>query len=931
LAVPIHFTVEFLGFVVASAGAFLVMSRPTLIPGPQSNRIAAAFGFGIIAAAQVAHGGSFLPRDGDEVLSGIYAIGLAALAVAVSSVVKPSPRPTRSAAILGLPIKQPIALVPAGAALLLSAVSMFASSRGGSKAFRRLALGSLALAVCGVLVALSPDADFGTGTETTYPFLAHAFKAVGFLLVGAWLWTGVRSSIRIRFVGSFALLLVFVVLTLASALTGVITSSVEDDELERVGSQVESLNQTIRSASGTISDTTTTLAGSSDFSAAVAGGNRSTIKEGVVAVTESESVDLDVALVLEPSGPLVASSGSGPAVEGKNGKPEPSKLGPDLLLKMIGSDVVHDVIDPVQKQGTSPEIIGRDTVVILAAAEVPDPAKQGAAGILVTGRYVDALYLEQLAATLAPANPSLIVRGKVVASELPPQLASKLRVPRSIESRIGFGEAVESEIDVGNRSFFSAFTSLLTPNGNSVPGTVLVLSSPAQLVTGTREGVTRTLFLVAMGAGAVVLALAWLSGRRITRPIQMLTNTAREVREGDLTARTRVAGEDEVGQLGETFNEMTAALARTTDDLRDAASEEQRLRSRIETIIQSMADGLVAVDAEGKVLAFNPRLEKLTGRKAEKAIGLPVEKVLDIRDVHGNKVEVGVFGLTQGTVSGVLLANTSGDMIPVSVDSATLRGEGDVAVGGVAVIRDMTREREIERMKSEFLSNISHELRTPLTPIKGYAEILERKDLPPEKATKFAAGILDSTGKLERIVELLVDFSAIEAGRLSPRAKPLDIGELVKGLAAELEERATQHEVVVDVKSRLPKVLADERLLRRSLEEILDNALKFSPDGGTIKVEARGSSSNGDGSGRAVSITISDEGIGIESDDLARIFSDFQQLDGSQTRTYGGLGLGLAFVQRIIEAHAGRVDVESEPDVGTRLTITIPAAQKDRS
>jgi PAS domain S-box-containing protein len=592
---------------------------------------------------------------------------------------------------------------------------------------------------------------------------------------------------------------------------------------------------------------------------------------------------------------------------------------------------VGNVLDPTTKQAAGPdEIAGPKggSVAIIAAAEVPEPNKQGPAGVLVTGRYIDAFYIESLATRLEPASPTLVVRGRVVASELPAAVASKLKVPGSVQSRIGFGEAVAQEIDVANRTYFSAFTTLETANGQPVRGAVLVLSSPARVVIGTREGVTRTLFLVAMGAGAIVLLLAWLSGRRITRPIQLLTRTAREVREGDLGARAPVAGEDEVGQLGETFNEMTAALARTTDDLRDAAHEEQRLRGRIETIIQSMADGLVAVDSERKVLAFNTQLEELTGQKAEQVLGRAVEEVLDVRDVHGNKVQLGIFDLTQGTVSGVMIANQAGDLIPVTVDSATLRAGDDVAAGGVAVVRDMTREREIERMKSEFLSNISHELRTPLTPIKGYAEILGRKNVPPEKSKIFSSGILDATGRLERIVELLVDFSAIEAGRLSMRSKPVDVRELLEGLASELEKRSTRHQVVVDVKARLPKVLGDERLLKRSLQEIAENAIKFSPDGGTIRLEAKGLSLNG--AGRAVAITIVDEGIGIPEEDIARIFSDFQQLDGSETRTYGGLGLGLAFVQRIIEAHAGRVDVQSEPDVGTRLTIIIPAAQKGR-
>jgi len=261
------------------------------------------------------------------------------------------------------------------------------------------------------------------------------------------------------------------------------------------------------------------------------------------------------------------------------------------------------------------------------------------------------------------------------------------------------------------------------------------------------------------------------------------------------------------------------------------------------------------------------------------------------------------------------------------VTSAVLPGEEGEVAGAVAVIRDMTREREIERMKSEFLSNISHELRTPLTPIKGYAEILTNKEVPADKVKKFTQGILDSTARLERIVELLVDFSAMEAGRLAPKSTPVNIGELVRKLGEETEERTPRHDVVMDIKSRLPKVVGDERLLRRSLEEILDNAVKFSPQGGTIRLEVKGvAKGNGQGKRRGVSVSISDEGIGIEPENLKRIFSDFHQLDGSETRAYGGLGLGLAFVQRIIEAHDGQVDVDSRPEEGTRFTVTLPGA-----
>jgi two-component system sensor histidine kinase VicK len=454
-----------------------------------------------------------------------------------------------------------------------------------------------------------------------------------------------------------------------------------------------------------------------------------------------------------------------------------------------------------------------------------------------------------------------------------------------------------------------------------------VLSSPAQRLTQTREDLTRVLFLVAMAAGFVALALAWYSGRRITRPIHLLTRSAERVREGDLATRAPVAGDDEVGRLGETFNEMTVALGRMTADLREAAREEGRLRARIETIIQSMADGLVAVDADRRVLAFNKEAETLTGIPAQKALGEPVDSVLTAVDAKGDRVPLPIEDLAEGFVDGIFLARKGRDPAPVAIVCAALPGEEDT-VGGVAVLRDMAREREVERMKTEFLSNISHELRTPLTPIKGYAELLGQRDVPAENAMKFARGILDSTRRLERIIQLLVDFSAMEAGRLSPRSTRLDITPLIEELAGDWQRKSPRHSVVAEVNPQLPEVVVDERLFRRSLEEVLDNAVKFSPEGGTVKLAARGKpAGNGERYPAAVEVSISDEGIGIPPEDLPKVFSDFHQLDGSMTRTYGGLGLGLAFVQRIVEAHQGSVAVDSELDRGTRLTITIPAAR----
>ena len=916
MAVPLHFTIEFLGFLVMAGGAFLVLSRPTLVPGAGFNRVAASLGFAVLAAAQVVHGGSFLETDGAELLVAMQTLGLALLLVGiVGTLGADSPPKTRAGAAAAFSIKKPLLLAPAGAALLLAVTSFAASAREGSRALRRLGFAALFLAAGHALTASVPNVRFSASIDEPLAYAAHGAKGIGFLLIGWWLWAGVRTSIRTRFVASFVSLLVVVVLVLSSALTGVISKNVQEDELDRVSAQLD--NAVSNLEQGELQDllsNTRSAASSVTAHGSVGAGVAERLRELFL---------LDVVLVLRPDGHLDQSAGSGPWVNVKNrDDPVRTKLTGDDIIKLIGSKTVREVTENGRTVAASAESVLGDTATLVAAV-----ADQGR--VVVGGRYVDALAMETISNSAASAFATVIVDGKVAGSSLPCKDVTNTKIlPRGAIRDLETEGSLTLQRDICNRPFFSAVRQL--NSASDVPVATVVLSAPASLVAKTREGVTRILFLVAIGIGAVALLLAWLSGRRITRPIQALTTTAREVREGDLTAQAVVVGDDEVGQLGETFNEMTGSLLRMTNDLREAAREEHRLRGRIETIIESMADGLIAVDAEKLVLAFNREAEQLTGVKSVDAIGSPVEEVLKTRDSQGQELRLPIYDLADGSVGGAFI-EVKGTSVPVAVTCAVLRTDDDELVGGVAVLRNMTREREIERMKSEFLSNISHELRTPMTPIKGYAEILGRKDLPPGKAQQFAKGILDSTARLERIVQLLVDFSAMEAGRLSPKTTPVDVGALVTEVAGQWEGKTPRHEFVVDVKARLPKVLGDERLLRRSLDEILDNAVKFSPDGGTIRLEARGAQSNGATRRRAVEVSVTDEGIGISADDLTKIFSDFHQLDGSETRTYGGLGLGLAFVQRIVEAHSGSVEVQSEPDEGTRFILTIPAATRAKT
>jgi signal transduction histidine kinase len=262
----------------------------------------------------------------------------------------------------------------------------------------------------------------------------------------------------------------------------------------------------------------------------------------------------------------------------------------------------------------------------------------------------------------------------------------------------------------------------------------------------------------------------------------------------------------------------------------------------------------------------------------------------------------------------------------VAIVSSPLRDVQRRSFGQVLVLRDMTREHEVERMKTEFLASVSHELRTPLTPIIGYSEILSGREVPAERVRQFADAMLASAHRLERIVAMLLDFAAMESGRMKIEAEPTALHPVISRAVEDWRGRAEQHRFVTNFDPSLPEALIDVTLMRRAIDEVLDNAVKYSPQGGTVTVSVSTENSR---RRRMLRLDVRDEGIGIEPEDLPRIFEDFRQLDASDTRSFGGLGLGLAFVRRIMEAHRGTIDARSVPGEGTTFTLLIPVAETE--
>lgn len=443
------------------------------------------------------------------------------------------------------------------------------------------------------------------------------------------------------------------------------------------------------------------------------------------------------------------------------------------------------------------------------------------------------------------------------------------------------------------------------------PVAILAVSRDARAALATQQDALRALLLTAFAATAVAALFAVLLGRRTVDPVRRLTAAAERVSAGDLTGSAAGSGTDEVGTLSRTFDAMTGSLARLTDDLRASAAQ-------LHTVLISISDGLVAADSSGRVTSINPAALVMVGAATEAAVlGQPLTAVLHLTDSAGLPLP------TDGGRLYDLPAEVAGPHSrPVPVRAAlTLLASGD---GVVLVLHDTSREREAERMKTEFLSNVSHELRTPLTPIRGYAEMLAtRPELSSDQVGQFAATILLESRKMNRVVDLLVDVAALEAGRLTVEPRPVRAVDVVSDLLAAWRLRVPER--AADLRRKvargLPVLSADPVWVAKALEEFLDNAMKYTPAGTVVTIGAALAPG-----GEQVRLSVRDDGPGIPADKQALLFASFAQVDGSATRKVGGLGLGLSFVRRLAEQAGWSVSVTSTVGAGAVFALDLPVA-----
>lgn len=348
-------------------------------------------------------------------------------------------------------------------------------------------------------------------------------------------------------------------------------------------------------------------------------------------------------------------------------------------------------------------------------------------------------------------------------------------------------------------------------------------------------------------------------------------------------------------------------------------------KNKIETIINSLADALLVLDGEGRVVLANPSASRLFGMRT----AVPEETIEETFKRADGEVTFRDPGMEEalrrvlhkGQAVKNDMALQAEKTIYFQVMWLPLRDSTGSVVGAVVILHDVTDFVELDRMKSNFISMVSHELKTPLTSIKGFVRLLDAGRVGPvsEKQRRYLEIVLQQTESLTKIIEDLLDLSRIEAGIIEVRRERVDLRALAEGVLAGLENMSREKEVgmYLDIPGGLPPVAGDPERIRQVLTNLVHNALKFTPSGGEVRVRAR------EREGECL-VEVADTGIGISPQDLPRIFDKFYQVDSSTTRQQSGTGLGLSISRELVAAQGGRMWVDSKKGVGSTFAFTLP-------
>ncbi|WP_404347182.1 cell wall metabolism sensor histidine kinase WalK [Sutcliffiella horikoshii] len=450
---------------------------------------------------------------------------------------------------------------------------------------------------------------------------------------------------------------------------------------------------------------------------------------------------------------------------------------------------------------------------------------------------------------------------------------------------------------------------------NEVRDGFLMLSTPIDSLQRVNQQIWG-LLIASLGAAFVVILLL---GVRITsqytRPIESATKVATELAKGNYKARTFEEHVDETGMLSQSIN----ILARNLQDMTKAQEMQQ---DRLRTLIESMGSGLILIDGRGYVNLINRAYKETFDADPGEYLYRLYYEAIEQKEVVTLIEEI---FMTEVSVRKQILLPLTIERRHFEVYGAPIIGVNDEWKGIVLVFHDITELKKLEQMRKDFVANVSHELKTPITSIKGFSEtLLDGAMNDKDTLEYFLSIILKESDRLQSLIEDLLDLSKIEKQGFRLNPEYLEINDLLEEIFVILEGKAREKEInlVLSKPKKELYLFADASRIKQVFINLINNAIAYTPAGGEVKVKV-------EEVGKEVVIVVSDTGIGMEQDEIPRIFERFYRVDKARSRNSGGTGLGLAIVKHIVEAHHGSISVTSELNKGTAFTVKLSKENED--
>ena len=410
----------------------------------------------------------------------------------------------------------------------------------------------------------------------------------------------------------------------------------------------------------------------------------------------------------------------------------------------------------------------------------------------------------------------------------------------------------------------------------------------------------------------LVIIITFLISQGITKPIAEMKKQTEKIAEGNYTGEVKIYSDDEIGQLGQAINDLSFKI-------KEAQEGTESERQRLDSVLRHMSDGVIATDRRGRIVIMNTAALDILNLKSEKVIGIPLLSSLPLDE------KVTFRELLETQQERLIHLEEDGEDSIIQCEFSVIQRESGFISGLVCVLTDVTEQQKIDRERRNFVSNVSHELRTPLTSIKSYTEALvdgawENKEIAPG----FLKVIETETDRMMRMITDLLNLSRMDQNRLGLEKEFINMNELVLHIVNRFEMvlqsepyREKNYRILTDITQRDLWVELDQDKITQVLDNIINNAIKYSPDGGRIIVRLMETHTD-------IIVSVSDEGLGIARKDIPHLFDRFYRVDKARSRAMGGSGLGLAIAQEVVQLHGGKIWVNSIENKGSTFFVSLP-------